>query len=149
MQLIGLARIGRDAVLRRTPAGDAVINLALAYNYGKKDQNGNKPSQWVDGSLWGAQAEAMEQYLLKGQLLCVTIEGVHMESYQSGGVEKWKLVGIINKLEFAGRNPNESAPAPAQQKAPAPQQNRNQSQQRPAQSRPAPNFSNMDDDIPF
>jgi single-strand DNA-binding protein len=33
--------------------------------------------------------------------------------------------------------------------APAPRQNAAPAQQRPAASKPAPNFSDMDDDIPF
>jgi len=137
MQLIGLTRIGRDCVLRRTPAGDAVINLALAYNYGKKDQSGNKTSQWIDASLWGKQAEALEQYLGKGKLLHVTVDDVHMESYQSNGAEKWKLVGRVTNLEFAGENKSaQSAPAPQSKQAPRPPQN---------QSRPSPNFDDLED----
>jgi len=145
MQLIGLVRIGRDAVLRMTPGGDPVINLALAYNFGKKDQqSGNKPSQWVDAALWGKQAEALEQYLLKGKLLSVTIDDIHMESYQSQGAEKWKLVGRISNLEFAGEN------KPAQQ-AQSTQQRPANNQQRPGQQRrsPEPNFEDDPDSIPF
>lgn len=143
MQLIGVVRICRDAVLRQVPNGDPVINLALAYNYGKKDQSGNKPGQFIDASLWGKQATALEQYLLKGKLLCVTINDVHMESYQSQGAEKWKLVGNITNLEFAGENkPTQQTPVPAQKPA--------QNQSRTAQSnrKPEPNFDDLED-LPF
>src|SRR3546814_4735293 len=42
--LTGLMRLGRDAELKYTAGGDAIANLALAYNYGKKE-NGKQPSQ--------------------------------------------------------------------------------------------------------
>src|SRR5438270_380965 len=42
IQTIGLATLGRDAELRRTPNGEAVTNLSLAFNYGRKDQSGQK-----------------------------------------------------------------------------------------------------------
>ena len=140
MQLIGLVRLGRDAEVRTTPAGKSVANLALAYNYGRKGDDGNRPSQWIDGSLWGDQATALAQYLTKGKQLCVTINEVHIEEYQnqSTGEKRSKFVGIISNLEFAGNNASDK---PAQSAAPA--------QRTVQQSRPAPNFSDMDDDIPF
>ena len=147
MQLIGLVRLGRDAELRYTPDQKAVCNLALAYNYGFKDQSGNKPSQWVDASLWGKQAEAMDQYLTKGKLLCVTINDVHIEEYESKGEKRTKLIGIISNIEFAGGNsdkPTQQAPAQQRQSAPSQGKTRNG-----VASRPAPDFTDMDDDIPF
>lgn len=146
MQIIGVARLGKDCELRHIQAGDAVTNLSLAYNYGKKDQQGNRPSQWIEGVLWGKRAEALLPYLLKGQQLCVTLDDVHTEEYEGRNGKGFKLVGTVTNIEFVGSKPENPAAQPAQQRpaaAPAPQQ-------RPAA--PAPqrgNFDNMDDDIPF
>lgn len=69
MILTALARLGRDAELRYTQSGDAVCELALAINYGRKEADGNRPTQWLSASLWGKRAESLAQHLQKGKLL--------------------------------------------------------------------------------
>ena len=64
--MIGLARLGRDAEIRTTSQGDSVATLALAFSYGRKGSDGNRPTQWVDAALWGKRAEALAPYLTKG-----------------------------------------------------------------------------------
>lgn len=103
MQLIGLVHLGRDAELRRLPDGTPVMNLAMAYNYGKKDQNGNRQTTWVDGAVFGNRAEALAQYMVKGQQLCVTIDEVHIRTYdKSDGSQGFSLSGTVSAIEFAG-----------------------------------------------
>jgi hypothetical protein len=41
---LDIGRLGRDAELRYTPNGDAVCNLALACEYGRKGQDGKRPT---------------------------------------------------------------------------------------------------------
>jgi single-strand DNA-binding protein len=145
MQIIGVARLGRDAELRNLPDGTPVANLALAFNYGRKGADGNKPTQWLDAALWGKVAEALAPYLLKGQQVCVTVDDPHIETYPSPSGERHKLVGRVLSIELVGSRPQgqEAAPrrfadpgqATPQRRAPAPA--------------PAADFSDMDDDIPF
>ena len=94
--LTDVGRIGRDAELRFTPSGDPVINLALACDYGRKGQDGKRPTQWVDATLWGKQAEAMAPYLLKGQQVYFTMDDAHIETYaKTGGGEPTNLIRMI------------------------------------------------------
>lgn len=148
MQMIGLARLGRAAELRTIPSGESVCNLSLAFNYGRKDQQtGERPTQWIDGSLWGKQAEALEQYLTKGKLVCVTLEDVHIEEYQGQNGPGHKLAAKVTKIELAGGRDDAGGQnaAPAQrQPAAAPQPAR----QAPA-PRPASGFDDDDSDVPF
>ena len=137
-QLIGLARLGRDCELRTTQSGDAVASLSLAMDY----RNGReKATQWVDAALWGKMAEALTQYLVKGKLVCVTLDDVHIEEYpkRDGGTGT-KLVGRVSKLELAGgRDDGERTAPPAQRQAP-----------KPAPKASASVFDDMDDsDPPF
>src|SRR3546814_3545398 len=74
--LTGLMRLGRDAELKYTAGGDAIANLALAYNYGKKE-NGKQPSQWVDAALFGKRAESLAQYLTKGDRKSTRLNSSH------------------------------------------------------------------------
>ena len=152
-QLFGFARIGRDTEVRETPNGDPVANVSLAFNYGKKGDDNKRPTQWVDGVIWGNRADALAEYLVKGQGVAVTLDDVHIETFtKSDGVEGHKLVGKITQIELAGSAPQQQGSG--QQRAPA----RQQTQQRPAatqqraparQTAPAGGFDDMDDDIPF
>lgn len=134
MKTIGLARLGRDAEIRHTPGGDAVCNLSLAVNYGQKAADGNRPTQWIDATLWGKRAEALAQFLVKGSVHCFTLEDIHLETYQGKNGEGVKLVARVLDVELGPRVGGEQ---PARQAAPA---------QRP---QPKPATQMDDDDVPF
>ncbi len=146
-KMFGLARIGRDAEVRFTPGGEAVAGLSLAFTYRVKSE---KHTQWVDGALWGKRAEALAPYLLKGGLVAVTLDDVHIETYRKGdGSEGVKLAGRVADVELAGGGERQDAApaarqAPQQRQAPAPQPARS-----PAPRQASSGFEDMDDDIPF
>lgn len=146
MKLIGLIRLGSDVELRYTNDGTPVAELRAAWNYGRKGDDGKRPTQWASLSLWGERAEKLAPYLLKGAQFLVHADDAHVETYQGRNGEGHKLVGRVDTLEFAGgdRQQGGQAPAPAQRaaapaRAPAPA--------------PKPNsgFDGFDDDsdIPF
>lgn len=138
--LVGLFTLGRDAEIRNTSGGDVVAGLALAYNYGRKGQDGKTPSQWVDAALWGERAQKLSEYLTKGRQFFMQIDDLHVETYQKhDGTQGVKLVGRVGQLEFTrGESGQRQAPA-----------------QRPAAPPPTPTpkpssvFDDMSDDIPF
>lgn len=138
MKANGLARIGKDAEVRITPGGTAVANVSLAFTYGKKGDDGKRPTQWVDASLWGQRAEAMAPYLLKGKQIVAYLEDVTMQSYTKGdGTTNTKMVARLADLEFvaSGEQANsQPKPQPRPQAAP-------QSQ--------GSGFDDFDSDIPF
>ena len=72
--LTGLARIGRNAEVRDAN-GTSVCNLSLAFNARVKNE---RVTVWVDGELWGKQAERLAPYLTKGSVVSVTLNEVHM-----------------------------------------------------------------------
>lgn len=111
MKLIGLARIGKDVELRYTPKGDPVANISAAWNYGAKDQNGMKPTQWVDAALFGKRAESLAPFLKKGTTVMLDMNDVHVEVYNGKNGPNHKLCGKVENLWFAG-TPKEEAPAP-------------------------------------
>lgn len=141
-QLFGMARLGRDAELRYTQDGTAVASLALAFDYGKKGQDGKRPTQWVEASIWRQRAESLAPYLLKGTRLSVVVDDVHVETFQKNdGTQGVKLVGVASTIEF-GSSPQTTGQEPqqTQQRAPAPQQ---QTRQTPA------SLADISDDVPF
>lgn len=140
MKLIGIARLGRDAEVRFTPSGKQVANLSLAYNFGQKDAEGRRQTQWVEAALWGDQAERLQQYLLKGTVLNVICRDVHIETFEGRNGTGHKLVGTVSDIEFVPKQ-RESDGQPAQRPA---------GQQKPAgNSGGQGGFDDLDDDIPF
>ena len=137
MKAFGLARLGRDAEIRTTAQGESVVTLALAFSYGRKGSDGKRPTQWVDGALWGKRAEALAPYLLKGGLVSVSLEDVHVETFEGKNGPGHKLAARVVDVELAGGGERTAAPAPAPRPAPRP----------PASA--SSGFDDMDSDIPF
>ena len=139
MKSFGLARLGRDAEIRTTSQGESVATLALAFSYGRKGSDGKRPTQWVDAALWGKRAEALAPYLLKGGLVSVSLEDVHIETFDGKNGPGHKLAARVVGVELA--SPKQDGASPAPRAAPAPRH------------APAPSgghgFEDMGDDIPF
>ena len=73
MQILIIAgNVGKDAVLRETGNGDAVLGFSLAVDQGK-DANGNKrDAVWYDCSIWGKRARSLESHISKGTKLTLS-----------------------------------------------------------------------------
>ena len=136
MKANGLARIGKDAEVRYTPGGAAVANVSLAFSYGKKGDDGKRPTQWVDASLWGQRVESLAPYLTKGKQIVAYLEDVHIQTYIKGdGAQASKMAARIADLEFvAGGEQAESQPKP---------------QPKPAPAQADSGFDDFPDDVPF
>jgi single-strand DNA-binding protein len=143
MILTGLARLGQDADVRYLQDGTAVANLSLAYNYGKKDSDGKRPTQWVKAAMWGERAEKAAPYLTKGTLLNVILDDVCIETYdkRDGGTGT-NLKARVNSFEFAGGKPKDG-------EAPAEREGKPAESKRQAPKQTGGKFDDMDDDIPF
>ena len=64
-----LGRVGIEPEMQYTPNGTAVTKLRLATDrYRKEGENG---TDWHDIVVWGATAEAVNQYVAKGQRVYV------------------------------------------------------------------------------
>lgn len=140
-QLTGLFTIGRDAEVRTTTNGTVVVNVAVAYNYGRKDADNKKPSQWVRVAMFGKQAEALAPHLLKGKQVSLVIRDLHIATFQKqDGSTGTSLEGVADFDDFA-RGPRQDGQAPAAAPRPAP----------PPAPRASSGFEDLDgmDDVPF
>lgn len=138
--LTGLFTLGRDAETRVTQGGTTVVQLAVAYNYGRKGEDGKKPSQWVRASMFGKQAETLAPYLTKGKQVSLVIRDLHIATFQKqDGSTGTSLEGVADFDDFA-RGPKQEGAAPAPRPAPAPP---------PAQRAANSGFDDLDSDVPF
>lgn len=159
-KVIIVGNLGRDPETRYMPSGDAMTTLAVATTDSWKDKaTGEKKEQteWHRITAFGKLAEIMSQYLKKGSQ--VYIEGsLRTRKYtDKDGVEKYATDIRADTMQMLGsRQGGGSAAmddsgynsAPAPQRQASPQQQPQARPQAPA-ARPASNFSDMDDDIPF
>ena len=154
-KIIGLMRVGRDAEQRFLPSGISVVNFPAVYNYGKKDESGNRPSQWIECAWFGEFGDKMKQYINKGSMHCITLDEVHIETYQKNdGTQGTKLVGRVVDVELGPRTDAAAEQPRQQQRAPS---QREQARDRQAavsnpNRRPSPNFDDLDTlgpDVPF
>lgn len=162
--LTKLVRIGRDAELRYIPSGTAVASIPCVYDIGFGDK---KRPQWIEISVWGKQAEALTQYLIKGKQVVIYADDIELEEYQKGNGEKgFKLKGRAVNIDLTSGGQQAAAQKPAQQQAPTqggfqqqapnPQGGGGFQQQQPAQPayqqpkvNPQEPSIDFDDDIPF
>jgi single-strand DNA-binding protein len=159
-KVIIVGNLGRDPETRYMPNGDAMTSITVATTDSWKDKaTGEKKEQieWHRITFFGKLAEIAGQYLKKGSQ--VYVEGsLRTRKYtDKDGIEKYATDIKADSMQMLGarqRSDGDSddgygAPVPAPRQA-APAQ-RPAAVQRPAApaQRPAPNFSDMDNDIPF
>lgn len=173
-KVIIVGNLGRDPETRYMPNGEAVTNIAVATTESWKDKNtGEKKelTEWHRITFYRKLAEIAGQYLKKGSQIYVEGRLQTRKWQDKEGVERYTTEIIADTMQmlggrqgaggggggmdeggyggggggggggsYGGGAPRQSAGAASSGGA-APRQ-------QPAQ-RPAPNFSDMDDDIPF
>ena len=164
-KVIILGNLGRDPETRYMPSGDAMTTISIATTDSWKDKSSGEKkesTEWHRVTFFGKLAEIAGQYLKKGS--SVYVEGsLRTRKYtDKDGIEKYATDIRADSMRMLGGRPGASGGMDdggydgGMQNSAPPQQQQRQSappaQSRPAQqqqSRPAPNFSDMDDDIPF
>ncbi len=84
-KLVIVGRLGRDPEMRYMPDGTAVTSFNVATDRRWTDKYTGQPVQettWFRVSVWGRQAESVNQYLSKGSM--VLVEG-HLTPDANGG----------------------------------------------------------------
>ena len=159
-KVIIVGNLGRDPEIRYMPSGDAIANIAVATSFKSKDRNTGEQkelTEWHRISFFGRLAEIVGQYLKKGS--SVYVEGrLQTRKYtDKDGIERYATDIVAENMQMLGgrqgmggndmgMDDGGSYDAPQR---PAPRQAPPAPAARPQPQRPAPNFSDMDDDIPF
>lgn len=142
-----IGNLGRDPEVRYMPSGDAVASISVATTDTWKDKaSGEKKeaTEWHKVVFFGRLAEVVGQYLKKGSQ--VYIEGkLRTRKYtDKDGVEKYSTEINADTMQMLG-GASKASDGGAEERP-------RQRGAEPESSRPkrnAPDFSDMDDDIPF
>ncbi|MGI4848278.1 MAG: single-stranded DNA-binding protein [Janthinobacterium lividum] len=159
-KVIIVGNLGRDPETRYMPSGDAMTTIAVATTDSWKDKTtGEKKEQteWHRITFFGKLAEIAGQYLKKGSQ--VYVEGsLRTRKYtDKDGVEKYATDIKADSMQMLGSRQGMGGGAGGgmddgySQSAPPsrPAQNSGGGNAPRQAAKPAPNFSDMDDDIPF
>ena len=162
-KVIIVGNLGRDPEIRYMPSGDAIATLAVATTDKWKDKASGEQkeaTEWHRISAFGKLAEIMGQYLKKGSQVYVEGRLKTRKYTDKDGVEKYSTEIVCDTMQMLGgrqgmggdsaESGGYSAPAARQNSGGGTSggANANYAESRPA-PKPAPNFSDMDDDIPF
>lgn len=94
--------ITRDAELRQTASGMAVLGFSVAVNDRRKnaqtDQCEDYPN-FIDCSMFGTRAERIAQYLGKGTKVAV-LGKLRWSQWERDGQKRSKIEVIVDEIEF-------------------------------------------------
>lgn len=155
-KVIIVGNLGRDPEMRYMPSGDAIANIAVATSYRTKDRQTGEDkelTEWHRISFFGRLAEVVGQYMKKGSSIYVEGRLQTRKYTDKDGIERYATDIIGENMQMLGspRGGDDGGQQHQPQQRPASSgQRQAPPAQRPAPAaRPAPNFSDMDDDIPF
>lgn len=143
-------RLAADAELRYTPSGDPVLSFRVASDIGYGER---KSTNWFQCQIWGKRAEAIKDYLLKGQQ--VTIYGALMlrEWTDKEGVKRLSPDVRVNDLSLQGGKRDDGQQGQQRQDNGtndyAREKGRDPAPPRRQEPKPAPKMDDLDSDIHF
>lgn len=118
-RVVLMGNLTRDPEIRYTPKGTAVSDIALAVNRVWNNEQNQRQEEvtYIDVTLWGRQAEIVQQYLTKGSGLL--IEGrLSLDTWddKATGQKRSKLKVVAENIQLlpSGKgNSGGSGSAPA------------------------------------
>lgn len=91
-------RLGSDPELRALPSGGSVCRLSVAL-----DRFGDKPSLWIDVSVFGKQAEPCARFLAKGREVAITGRVDDVRAFQKRNGEPGASLSVAaSDVTFVG-----------------------------------------------
>ena len=162
-KVIIVGNLGRDPETRYMANGEAVTNIAVATTESWKDKNSGEKkelTEWHRITFYRKLAEIAAQYLKKGSQIYIEGKLQTRKWTDKENVERYTTEIIADTMQMLGSRQgmggaaggggamdDDYSNAPTQRaNAPATAGSSNAPRQA---ARPAPNFSDMDDDIPF
>ena len=146
----------RDAELRSTQSGMAILSVGIAVNDRRKN---NQTGEWedhpnyIDCTMFGERAAKIAQYLTKGTKVAIDGKLRYSSWVDNQGNKRSKLDAVIDDIEFmSNRQQGGQQQRPQQYQQYQQYQQPQQQYQQPQQYQPAPQnqeYSVYDEDIPF
>ena len=103
VNLIG--RVTKDIELRKTQSNKSVIKFTIAVD------EGNNRTQFIDCQAWEGLAEAIQKYVLKGDMVNINGKLVN-NNYESNGVKYYSYLVLASGMTLLpNKRNNQQSPA--------------------------------------
>ena len=155
---IGLGRVTRDAELKYTNSGTAVLNFSIAVNRSIPPRDGGEwknEASFFDVQVWGKLAESKSQVLKKGKQVGIVAE-LRQDRWEQDGNQRQKIYLVAESIQplAEARNAASTRQETATPEAASDDDWNWQPPKREAaapakQAQPAADEQLFDDDIPF
>lgn len=119
---IGMFRLTRDAELKYSQSGSAILKMGLAAS----EKFGEKETQcFLDATVFGKQAEIISQYAGEKGTQIFLSGKMQTESWEKDGVKQYKNSMIVESFDFVSKpkNDGEKQAHQSPQQKPMPQNN--------------------------
>lgn len=102
---IGFGYLGNDPELRYSDSGKAVCHFSLGVSTGYGEY---KETMWLRVTVFGAQAEAVNEHRKKGDAVMIVTDKIEGSPYMKDGEPRASLQCIAREVSFIGssRGPN-------------------------------------------
>ena len=101
-----MGRLVRDPELRQTNGGKPVASFTLAVDRDRKNQSGEKETDFIDVVAWNATAEFVSKYFSKGRLAVVSGR-LQMRKWQDkDGNNRISAEIVADSVYFGDSKPN-------------------------------------------
>ena len=142
-QVVLVGRLTRDAELKYTNSGFAILKFSLAVNRSvKRDESWQDEVSFFNAVIFGKRAESLAQYMLKGKQIGIAGE-LKQDRWEQDGQSRSRVEIIVNNLQFVG---SKGSSAPQGSYTPTESSAGNQVDAEPMAQPMADDFN---DDIPF
>lgn len=110
-----IGRITFSPEIKRTPSDMGFMNNVLAVDRDKKNESGEKVTDFIPITVWGKSAEYLYNYASKGSLIAV-VGSLRVDTFKAkDGTDKKKYyinAENVNILSYPAQKPENPAPKP-------------------------------------
>lgn len=114
-KIILTGRIANNLELRSTSTGKSICEFRLATNR-PANQNGERVADFINCRVWNKQAENLEKYQAKGNLIAV-IGRLQVDNYtDKEGKTRYNTYVLVEELEYLESKKEEKKPEAKEEK---------------------------------
>lgn len=109
-----IGRLGKDPEVRDLQSGEKLATFSMAITESWRDKSGEKKEKttWINCSVFGKQAEIIQKYVNKGDLLYVEAK-YQVDEYEKDGQKRQSPKFVVKNFTMLGSKGDKQESAPS------------------------------------
>lgn len=108
-----VGRLTKDADIRYTTSGTAVLNFALAVNESRKQgEKWIEEASFFDVTLFGKMGESIHKYMAKGKQVAISGR-LQQQRWETNGEPRNRVIVVADTVQLLGGGNGQGAPSGA------------------------------------